>query len=312
MQTVGTHSGNVKTMASFDEAVNLVKQLDHAVEIPLFYKLPDHLVQDGKPYEVQLGNGKIKLVEPGYHAAPHNKGVLNLATGTLAAVTGKEYSVLQHGDALGVSLNVINGLGTKALYAVENDRNVARLEVMFPEITIHDDSADGIALGVRLSNSYDKTTGFNGEFYGFRQVCANGMYSRKLLGEINISARHVGDNFQSLTELVTNFVKRVLDSPKVVEDMIAQAISQKLEFTDNEQVYNTIWDITRNIKQTEKIVERIPLKTDRWTVFNAFTHYASHADVTHKTRDDLSLKAEKILMTTITPAQKKVVAAQVA
>lgn len=285
----------MKTMASFDEAFPLVYQLDRAAEIPLYYKLPDHMTPGGKAYEVEISGGQKILLEPGYQPVPLNKGVLNLKTGTLAAVVGKDYSVLQHGDALGVAMNVIQSLGTNALYAVENDGNVARLEVLFPELVVKDDTKEGVNLGVRLLNSYDKSTSFRGEFFGFRQWCANGMYSKKMMGEINISSRHVGDNFQNLEQMVMTFVKKVIDSPAVVESEIQKAISAKIAFEDNEQLYDTIFSLTNNMKQAEKIIEQIPLKTNRWTIFNAFTRYATHEDVTHKTRDELAMKAEKVM-----------------
>jgi len=49
--------------------------------------------------------------------------------------------------------------------------------------------------------------------------------------------------------------------------------------------------------QSEKIAEQIPLKTNRWTVFNAFTHFTSHNDITHKTRDRVAEQAEKAVLT---------------
>jgi hypothetical protein len=293
---IGSSSGNIKTMVSFDEAFQAVYQLDRAAEIPLFYKLPDHLTPGGKAYEVEISGGHKILLEPGYHNVPHNKGVLNLTRGTLAAVVGSDYSVLQHGDALGVSMNVIQSLGVKSLYKVENDGNVARMEVLFPDIKVRDDSKQGVQLGVRISNSYDKSTSFRGELYGYRSICSNGMYLRKMLGEIQISARHVGENFVGLEQTVLEFVKKVLDAPQVVESAITDAIHAKLEFADNDQLYDTIFTITQNMKQAEKIIEQIPLKTNRWTAFNAFTRYMSHEDVTHKTRDELAIKSEKVLL----------------
>lgn len=296
MQTIGTHAGNIKSMCDFNEASKLVQQLDRAAEIPLYFKLPDYLCPDGKPYEIQVSGGQKIEIAPGYHAVPHNKGVLNLSKGTLAAVTGMDYSVLQHGDGLGIAMNTIESLGMKALYAIENDGNVARMEVLFPDIHVQDDTQEGVTLGVRMSNSYDKTTGYHGELFGYRQWCSNGMYSRKMLGEINISARHVGENFSTLEQDVLKFVQHVIESPKVVQSYITAAIEAKLEFLDNQQVYDTIWDTTGNMKQAEAIAADIPLVTNRWTVFNAITAYYSHSDVTHKTRDDLAIKAEKILL----------------
>lgn len=296
-RTIGTHAGNVKTMCDFNEAVLLVQQLDHAAEIPLYFKLPDHMHPDGKPYVVSsMANGQSIEIEPGYHAVPHNKGVINLRTGTLAAVTGMDYSVLQHGDGLGVAMNTIQSLGMNALYAIENDGNVARMEVLFPEISVQDDTQEGVLLGVRMSNSYDKSTGFRGELFGFRQWCANGCYSKRILGEVNINARHVGANFETLEKDVLKFVKHVIDSPQVVQSVITTAIEAKLEFLDNQQVYDTVFAHTGNMKQAEKIAAEIPLKTNRWTLYNAFTRYLSHEDVTHKTRDTLAEKAEKILL----------------
>lgn len=295
-RTIGTHAGNVKTMCDFNEASRLVQQLDRATEIPLYYKLPDYLHPEGKPYTIDVPGGQKIEIEPGYHSVPHNKGVINLRTGTLAAVTGMEYSVLQHGDALGVAMNTIHGLGIDALYAIENDGNVARMEVLFPGISVQDDTQDGVMMGVRLSNSYDKSTSFRGEFFGFRQWCANGCYSKRILGEININARHVGENFSSLEKDVLKFVRHVIESPKVVQSVITQAIEAKVEFLDQQQVYDTIYTQLGNMKQAEKIAAEIPLKTNRWTVYNAFTRYLTHEDVTHKTRDNLADKAEKVLL----------------
>lgn len=294
---VGSSAGNVKSMYGYEDASRSIAQLDRAAEVSLFFKLPEYLTPNGAPYTIDVVGGQKIELAAGYHAVPHNKGVINLRSGSLAAVTGTEYAILQHGDAFGVSANVVQSLGAKALYRVENDGNVARMEVLFPDIAVKDDTKEGVTLGVRMSNSYDKSCGFHGELFGYRQYCSNGMYSRKLLGEINISARHVGENFINLEKDVLNFVKYVMDSPNVVESVIANAISSKLEFLNTDQIYDTVFDaVNGNMKQAELISAEIPLVTNRWTVFNAFTRYLSHEDITHKTRDDLAVKAENVLM----------------
>ena len=296
MTSMGSSYGNVKNMVDFDEASRLVSQLDKAMEIPLFFKLPEHMTPFGEPFKIPLVGGGEVEIKPGFHEVPHNKGVINLRSGSLASVVGEQYSVLQHGDALGVTINVIQGLGMKAKYKVENDGNVARMEVLFPEITIKDDSKQGILLGVRMMNSYDKSTSFRGEFFGYRQVCSNGMYSAKILGEVNISARHVGENFTGLERVVLQFVQHVLNSPQVVEDRIKEAIASILEFSDKQEIYDTVFTVYPNMGAAEKIAAEIPLKANRWQVYNAFTRYLSHEDVTHRNRDNVARVAEKVLL----------------
>lgn len=296
MTTIGSSYGNVKNMGDYNQAAQLVSQLDKAMEIPLYFKLPESMTPFGEPYKIPVAGGGDIEIKPGFHEVPHNKGVINLRSGTLAAVVGQNYSVLQHGDALGTTINTIESLGMKAMYKVENDGNVARMEVLFPDITIKDDSKEGILLGVRMMNSYDKSTSFRGEFFGYRKVCSNGMYSSKILGEISISAMHVGENFSRLEQDVLKFVRHVVDSPQVVEKKIVEAIDAILNFKDKEQVYDTVFSQWQNMSAAEKISEAIPLHTNRWQVFNAMTRFLSHEDITHRTRDNLAKVAEKVLL----------------
>jgi hypothetical protein len=282
-------------MVNVSEAQDLIGQLDIAEEVPLYYRIPEHRLNQDGTFHRQYENGQIAYIPP-EGTVKGSKGVWNTNTGSFAAVVSDGYSLMQHGDVFGVVLNQIGNLDKNSLFAVENDGNIARLEVLFPDIIIPDDSKEGIQLGMRFVNSFDKSTGANGEFFGFRQTCSNGMYLERIFGKVSFGMRHVGnkDLIDEWGVVVTDFVESILQTAhSTLQPIIEEAISSEVDFGTEDIRFATIKEIVGTNKATEAIAEKVPLQTTRWDIYNAMTDVATHLDVTHSTRDHIERRAEK-------------------
>ena len=144
-------------------------------------------------------------------SAEEYKAVVNEKTGAVECIASKGYVVIQHKQAFDAVLDAVAAAsrGAKFRASVMEQNGRAWMTVVFSDVKA-DDGLDGIELGIRVTNSYDKTCAlkYSGtgkqnleghfEFFGLRLACMNGMTIRVNLGDIsklNLTDKHraVGD-----------------------------------------------------------------------------------------------------------------------
>lgn len=180
-------------------------------------------------YVEKTENGELVPVQSTRH-----KAIVNDKTGELENFVSKDYVVIQHRDAFSAIVDAmiaLKGEDQPVRASVCEEKGRTYLAATFPEIKV-DDGEQGIELGFKAVNSYNKTTALrygskqvatsnndHFEFFGYRLACLNGMTVRASLsfaaGEPRIIDRfnaRVGDLVEVRLEEV-NAGEKVVSEP---------------------------------------------------------------------------------------------------
>lgn len=255
---------------SVDELRAIVDTLDQAEERPVF--VGDNLVEE-------------------------YKGIWNVGTDALSVIASEGYSLVQHRDAFGL---VVDGLDGKEFYGkVYNYHDYVAIEIFFPELKIVDDE-EGLDLGIKVVNSYNRSASFKGHATAMRLVCTNGMYLRKIIPDLQFSHIHVGNLSESIGHIFEEFFDNLGKATAVVEDIIQVAMGTFIDFESLDQVRKTYEQELKSSMHAKKVMEYYKAETElspsKWEFYNAITDYITHADVVPSRVDIYSNWAEKILL----------------
>jgi len=130
----------------------------------------------------QKDDGTVTHIE-----CPKHKAIINGTTGDVAALVSRNYTVIQHKDAFSAIVDAMVAVKADAKIdaSIMEHKGKAWMTCVFKDI-LADDGAEGIELGFKVVNSFDRTSslkygGSQGkfkshfEFFGLRLSCMNGM-----------------------------------------------------------------------------------------------------------------------------------------
>ena len=283
--------GRSKTYIPFDEAQNTIDTLDKCMSIPITYTIPDTFFNDQGV--VQVGNKTIRKTDT--QTVTNAKGILNTGTFRIAGIVSPRYNPIDHLRAFNPIMKGIELCGNETMFHIENDRDTVRLECLFKDHKIHDDTSGGIIPGLRFTSGYSGKQAIKGTFYGIRRVCVNGAVFTKIVSEMNLTIAHLAKADKAVDE-IQYFVDHILSNIENIESALQTAKETPITFDDEDTVTQILTDITRNAKDAGNIANHVMLDTNRYDLYNAITEYASHGDITRIRRDTIFTNAEKVLI----------------
>lgn len=202
-------------------------------------------------------------------------------------------AVIQHKDAFGAFARVVREKGLNVKGTIKNFGGHVIVEALFGGLKVDDGSKNGVEIGVRLENNYERRgPSFNGTGFGLRGVCSNGMVLR---GEVSrITKKHT--KIAEIEKGLLEFVQSVIDSQENIAETIENAKKDKFDsFADARKVL--IGEIaSRNVR--EKVAEYFESRDSitRYTIYNALTQYATHDASNEASRMRLQRVAQRILI----------------
>lgn len=229
--------------------------------------------------KVMIPNASGNLVE-----ATDYQAVWNLSKNSLGCIASKEYNIIQHPTVVNALFTAINGLNIKYTSHMRTQGHKLFLDIAFPDTKLLVQAKEGGLVkgeefigGIRLINSYDKTTGLLILPRLCRVVCSNGMIMNKFM--TGYSIRHnqaLVKDFESVIEKSLNDMVNSCDKLKaVINNCIADSIEWKvLEIV----LENLIAYEKHRVKIKEILRTNVPQgnKLTRWDIYNAVTQYATH------------------------------------
>lgn len=264
-----------KNLHGMNRVVNYAQfQTDKAQKVPLYTE-----VADGQFKEVRY------------------QGIQNLSTKEIVTTVSPRYSILQHGDAVRMVGTAMAEYGIQAQGNVRNYGDSILLEVLFDNVRFDDDS-QGIQFGMKFCNSFSKTNGFNGWAYGLRQICSNGMHLWRVIPNSYISVKHTGDVVRRVGERMRMFVENMAEYHGMMVDIIEAAESDIINFGNDAQLVQSLIPYAGSDRRAKDIIERkgIEVETPRWELYNKFTEYASHEELSFTMEERIHEAAQKILV----------------
>jgi hypothetical protein len=179
-----------------------------------------------------------------------------------------------------------------------HEGDVATLELIFRngDYRVRDDSEDGIAIGIKVTNGFNLWTAVTFQLFAYRSVCQNGMWLGKAIRGVGIKRNHIGE--LNLPQIARQFIKSVADNNKVVQKLIDDCLKDTTEWKIAKLLFE------RMIK-TEKYRELLlgelkklgKEKLTRYDLYNLLTRLCSDEklSIRESAENYLQTKAQEVL-----------------
>lgn len=211
----------------------------------------------------------------------------------LACIASKKYAIIQHRDVVESFVKSIQsvGLNVKGELVFQEHGNVMRISAFFQDHRIQDD-AQGIDLGIRITNSYDSTLGLRGDVWGMRLVCSNGM---KIPGfETAYKRIHIGR--ASASEGMVEFLKIVVEKKPQIMALVEENIKAQL---DLDKAVIIVKKLVPQKKHQKKLLEDLEEFREKpftkWELYNVLTSYSTHGKLAPAAEDMIQRVAQSVL-----------------
>lgn len=241
----------------------------------------------GEVREVYIKNEDIQKTED-------YKAIWNVSQNKLGCIASNSYNLIQHREVVNAMVSAINNLEIEHNISIKSSGHRIFVDVSFPKTKLYvSEVGEEFIGGLRLINSYDKTTGLLILPRLERLICANGMVIKTFVSGYCI--RHnqkLVKNFEGIIEKALNDMINSCDKLKA---MVNECIGDSVEWALVEK-------ILKNLVSREKHIEGIFSKLEqketvtRWDIYNAITNYATNGEQLKPNVENwLQNKAQKLL-----------------
>jgi len=292
------------------EIKNATSNLDKAVEVPL-------KIDDG---------GVLKDVEK-------FKGIYNVSKGKFAAAVVNHYQLVSHKQYFDSFAEALNRLGLNFTMEITQQGNRAFADIEFKGRNIkYDKLNEEFTTGIRLINSYDKTTGLFVVPRFTRLACMNGMIISAY--EKVVSVKHIDKSIREIEGFVEGRISAIINARDDLKGWVSESMKDSIEWKMACRIIGKLFD---QLKHREKILQKLGVdvvivtdkktnkksvsyvwtdkskmkaKFNRWDMYNAVTSYLTHGEhITPHVENVLQKKAQRLLLTPLAklPMEKGVI-----
>lgn len=226
--------------------------------------------------------------------------VVNEITQKEVVAVSKDYNLLQHADVINAVSDALLNLNIKGVCHAASYGNRMYANIIFNDVKFEAQGEEQFLCGVRILNSYDKTTGIMVLPQIMRVICSNGLVLNK--GWVNgINIRHTSRLVNQFEEQIPQLLNQMVEHSKEFALMVDKCIGDSIEWEIVEKIMPVL---IKQDKYRKAIADR--LKQDhpdgsaytRWELLNAITHLCTHDKQLRPTIEhQLQGIAEKVLMT---------------
>lgn len=250
------------------------EQLDVAEERKVYVKLP---------------NGKFRRSKV-------HKGIWNLNKNHLSCIASDKYNIIQHKRVVKAIIEALRNLNIEFQHRLKGDGDRIFLDISFPSAKIYVDKGEEFIGGIRLVNSYNKTTGLLILPRLERLVCSNGMVvSKGFLKAYTI--RHSQKLVEDFSNLIEKSINEMIDSSDKLKAMVNDCIADSVEWNLVEKIFQNLIYRKKHIEEIMKILEEKET-VNKWNIYNSITQYATHGEQLKPNVEAWLQKKAEMLLTT--------------
>ncbi|WP_448510000.1 DUF932 domain-containing protein [Immundisolibacter sp.] len=213
-------------------------------------------------------NGIVQRSSP--KLSLNHKAIIRSDNNTLISIVNKNYKLVPNKVLIDQLMEQLYRTDQK--FEIEPHHsfvrdNRMRLQIKFPELTIKDDSPDGMALSLYIHNSYDMSEGIRMYWGAIRAICTNGVVFGQVLAKFygkhtkGFNIKHLKQSLEKTYSLIPDIQERinVLDSLKVDKDF-----EKEFQESIGKKIYNNI-ALENNLNSITQL-----------QLFHLLTNYISH------------------------------------
>jgi len=252
-------------------------------------------LQELKIEAMSFDRAEIKKVylEGRQTAEDGHVAIYNVDKGKLASFVSTNYQLIQHRDMTEELIEALTGLNLPCEAKVLRINNKLVIDIDFPTKTIKPNIVgEEFTTGVRIINSYDKSTGIMILPKLTRLACSNGMVVHRFIAGHQVS--HVSKLAQDFRTGIDVALKNMINSDQKLKAIINGCMEDSVE---NELMAKIIAKMCENTKKHITEIESRLKGNTRWDLYNAFTNYATHgAQIKPSVEEWLQNQAQKVLV----------------
>lgn len=204
------------------------------------------------------------------------KGIVNVSKGMLAAVTSVGYNTIQHNEVRSDLFTALTNLNIAFVPSIREQGHRVYIDVSFPDAVVKlTQVGEEFASGVRVINSYDKTTGLIIVPRIVRLKCTNGMVL-KTFGE-GVVLKHNSSIVKDIQANVETALKSIINGHQNLQKMVDRCIADSIEWKLAEKIIKKLIGREKHIEAIKKLLPESEVVT-RWDIYNALTDYATHSE----------------------------------
>lgn len=225
------------------------------------------------------------------------QGVWNIDKDKLSCIASKHYKIIQHRDLVTQVADALQRLNFNTKAKIRDSGNRIIVDLTFVDSKLNVKKGEEFYTGLRIINSYDKTTGVMILPHLVRLACDNGMvYNVGYVKSVNI--RHnqkISETFYQITKKIIN---NMVESNDKFKELVEKSLIDSVEWEILDKIMEKLFQTEKHREQIQEILYRKNLhKISRWDLYNAVTNYVTHNEALSVGIDiALQTKAQKILV----------------
>jgi hypothetical protein len=238
---------------------------------------------------------------PEYEHAKNFIGVWNVDKNRLSCIASNRYKIAQHKDVVQSTTEALQRLNIPCKAELKDSGDKIIVDIAFTNAVKYVSEGEEFLSGLRLINSYDKTTGIMILPRMVRLACSNGMVvNLPFLAGFNV--RHTSKLTENLEKVATDVIKSLVENNEKFKALINDCIGDSVEWAILDNLAEKLFNVR---KHREAIIEILKKdnhgdKFTRWDLYNAVTNYVSHNNSLSAGLDiAFQNKAKKIMVTPI-------------
>ena len=197
------------------------------------------------------------------------KAIVREDTNQVISIVKQTYKLVPNATLIDLLLRELAMCGHTFRFNAQHsyvDNNRMRLQMTFPELTLHDSESD-IALTAYLHNSYDQSEGVRFIFGSIRYICSNGCVFGDVLSRY-YSKHTSGFSFENLGQKL----KQAKEFFPEIQERINRLERLPVDETLVEKVSETV-----SKRLAEQVIQEHEIgRISQWKLYNRLTNYASH------------------------------------
>lgn len=221
------------------------------------------------------------------------KAIWNIDRNKCATVVSKKYHLIQHKEVVQSVVDALFNLNLKAQARVQDNGNSIFVDLTFEQEKVKLQEGEEFFAGIRVINSYNKTTGIVIAPRWLRCVCSNGMVVDKIIP--GFSVKHTKKLTEDFESVVNKLLRKMINSTDELRKIVDECIGDSIEWELLDKILRKLSGAEKHFKEIRK---KLPRNPTRWDVYNAFTEYATHGKQLKPTVEQrLQMESQKVLTT---------------
>jgi hypothetical protein len=242
--------------------------------------------------EVWIQNGEHSKTLDENHFA-----VWNLDKQKVSSIVSNRYNLVQHAHVVNEVVEALGNLNIQADARVRNGGDKIFVDINFKDSKLYVQEGEEFFQGIRLVNSYDKTTGIMILPQLVRLACSNGMVVN--VGWVKeFCVAHTSKLADDFAQIIPQMIQQMTEKSGKFKAMVNNCIGDSIEWELMDRILNGL--VAGRKKHFEAIKEKLQEHSNptRWDLYNAFTNYATHGQQIKPTVESwLQSRAQKVLTT---------------